>query len=259
MIEIDNISYSYEDSGRAALSGVTLSIKKGEFLAVVGHNGSGKSTLAKHLNALLLPTEGTVRVAGMDTKDEANTLPIRQKVGMVFQNPDNQLVTTVVEEDVAFGPENLGVPGAEIRARVDAALAAVGMEAVSYTHLDVYKRQGWKRPGSHLMRSMYPTNLWCPSILTPWSMRARSCFVRCSRGIATPSALQGCLNLFAGLRTTRRSMLMKPCFDRNGRRDSKTGRLHTCSKRTVCSKMMLRMCWNCLLYTSKYLHRALLV
>ena len=128
MIEIDNISYSYEDSGRAALSGVTLSIKKGEFLAVVGHNGSGKSTLAKHLNALLLPTEGTVRVAGMDTKDEANTLPIRQKVGMVFQNPDNQLVTTVVEEDVAFGPENLGVPGAEIRTRVDAALAAVGME-----------------------------------------------------------------------------------------------------------------------------------
>ena len=98
MIEIDNISYSYEDSGRAALSGVTLSIKKGEFLAVVGHNGSGKSTLAKHLNALLLPTEGTVRVAGMDTKDEANTLPIRQKVGMVFQNPDNQLVTTVVED-----------------------------------------------------------------------------------------------------------------------------------------------------------------
>jgi len=94
----------------------------------VGHNGSGKSTLAKHLNALLLPTEGTVRVAGMDTKDEANTLPIRQKVGMVFQNPDNQLVTTVVEEDVAFGPENLGVPGAEIRTRVDAALAAVGME-----------------------------------------------------------------------------------------------------------------------------------
>lgn len=128
MIEIDNVTYCYEDSGRAALSGVTLNIQKGEFLAVVGHNGSGKSTLAKHLNALLLPSEGAVRVAGMDTKDEANTLRIRQKVGMVFQNPDNQLVTTVVEEDVAFGPENLGVPSAEIRTRVDEALAAVGME-----------------------------------------------------------------------------------------------------------------------------------
>ena len=128
MIEIDNISYSYEDSGRAALSEVSLTVKRGEFLAIVGHNGSGKSTLAKHLNALLLPTSGTVRVEGMDTREEANTLAIRQKVGMVFQNPDNQLVTTVVEEDVAFGPENLGVPSAEIRARVDAALAAVGME-----------------------------------------------------------------------------------------------------------------------------------
>ena len=128
MIEIDNVSYRYEDAKRAALSNVTLNIPKGEFLAIVGHNGSGKSTLAKHLNALLLPTEGAVRVAGMDTKDEENTLSIRQKVGIVFQNPDNQLVTTVVEEDVAFGPENLGVPGPEIRKRVDTALAAVGME-----------------------------------------------------------------------------------------------------------------------------------
>ena len=128
MIEIDNVSYRYEDAKRAALSDVTLNIPKGEFLAIVGHNGSGKSTLAKHLNALLLPTEGAVRVAGMDTKNEENALSIRQKVGIVFQNPDNQLVTTVVEEDVAFGPENLGVPGPEIRKRVDTALAAVGME-----------------------------------------------------------------------------------------------------------------------------------
>ncbi len=128
MIEIDNVSYRYEDAKRAALSDVTLNIPKGEFLAIVGHNGSGKSTLAKHLNALLLPTEGAVRVAGMDTKNEENTLSIRQKVGIVFQNPDNQLVTTVVEEDVAFGPENLGVPGPEIRKRGDTALAAVGME-----------------------------------------------------------------------------------------------------------------------------------
>lgn len=127
MIEIENVSYCYEDGGRPALDGVTMSIERGEFIAVVGHNGSGKSTLAKHLNALLLPSAGRVLVDGMDTADENCTIPIRQKVGMVFQNPDNQLVTTVVEEDVAFGPENLGVPSAEIRARVDAALEAVGM------------------------------------------------------------------------------------------------------------------------------------
>ena len=127
MIEVKNVTFCYEDGGSPALDDVTLNIERGEFLAVVGHNGSGKSTLAKHLNALLLPTDGKVLVDGMDTADPEKTLAIRQKVGMVFQNPDNQLVTTVVEEDVAFGPENLGVPSAEIRSRVDAALAAVGM------------------------------------------------------------------------------------------------------------------------------------
>lgn len=127
MIEVKNVTFCYEDGGSPALDDVTLNIERGEFLAVVGHNGSGKSTLAKHLNALLLPTGGKVLVDGMDTADPEKTLAIRQKVGMVFQNPDNQLVTTVVEEDVAFGPENLGVPSAEIRSRVDAALAAVGM------------------------------------------------------------------------------------------------------------------------------------
>ena len=132
MIEIQNVSYAYEDAAAKALNNVSLTINDGEFVAVVGHNGSGKSTLAKHLNALLLPTEGKVLVDGMDTADEANTLSIRQRVGMVFQNPDNQLVTTIVEEDVAFGPENIGVPGNEIRARVDKALAAVGME--KYAH-----------------------------------------------------------------------------------------------------------------------------
>ena len=132
MIEIQNVSYAYEDAAAKALNNVSLTINDGEFVAVVGHNGSGKSTLAKHLNALLLPTEGKVLVDGMDTADEANTLSIRQKVGMVFQNPDNQLVTTIVEEDVAFGPENIGVPGNEIRARVDKALTAVGME--KYAH-----------------------------------------------------------------------------------------------------------------------------
>lgn len=132
LIEIQNVSYAYEDATAKALNNVSLTINDGEFVAVVGHNGSGKSTLAKHLNALLLPTEGKVLVDGMDTADEADTLSIRQRVGMVFQNPDNQLVTTIVEEDVAFGPENIGVPGNEIRTRVDRVLAAVGME--KYAH-----------------------------------------------------------------------------------------------------------------------------
>lgn len=127
MITLDHVTYRY-DAENAALRDILLTIKDGELLAVVGHNGSGKSTLAKHLNALLLPDEGVVTVNGLDTREEANTLAIRQKVGMVFQNPDNQLVTTVVEEDVAFGPENLGMESGEIRRRVDEALRAVGME-----------------------------------------------------------------------------------------------------------------------------------
>jgi energy-coupling factor transport system ATP-binding protein len=104
-----------------------LDIKKGEFLVILGHNGSGKSTLSKHMNALLVPTEGVVTVSGMDTRDEANTWKIRNKAGMVFQNPDNQLVATIVEEDVAFGPENLGIDPEEIRTRVDDALKKVNM------------------------------------------------------------------------------------------------------------------------------------
>lgn len=131
MIELKNVSYTYpaqEDrEERVALSGVDLTIEKGTFVAILGHNGSGKSTLAKHLNAVLLPGGGTVYVDGMDTKDEALLLEIRRRVGMVFQNPDNQIVANVVEEDVAFAPENLGVPTEEIRRRVDEALAAVGM------------------------------------------------------------------------------------------------------------------------------------
>ncbi len=126
MIEYQGVSYAYNE-GEKALSGVTLSVKKGEFLAVIGHNGSGKSTLAKLTNALYIPSEGKVILEGMDTSDPDNVLKIRQKAGMVFQNPDNQMVTTIVEEDVAFGPENLGVEPAEIRRRVDAALATVRM------------------------------------------------------------------------------------------------------------------------------------
>jgi energy-coupling factor transport system ATP-binding protein len=128
LIEIRELRHIYHlGTGDAvqALDGISLTIDRGEFLAVVGGNGSGKSTLAKHLNALLVPTEGTVVVDGLDTRDRASVWEIRQRVGMVFQNPDNQLVATVVEEDVAFGPENLGLPPAQIAARVDEALRAV--------------------------------------------------------------------------------------------------------------------------------------
>ena len=111
----------------AALNNIDVKIEKGEFVAILGHNGSGKSTLAKHMNALLAPTEGTLWIKGMDTKEEENIWPIRQSAGMVFQNPDNQIIATIVEEDVAFGPENLGIPPKEIRQRVDDALETVGM------------------------------------------------------------------------------------------------------------------------------------
>ena len=120
--------YTYEnETPHVVLRGVDLTIEKGAFVAILGHNGCGKSTLSKHFNALLLPTGGQVLVGDMDTADENNTYAIRRRVGMVLQNPDNQLVSTIVEEDVAFGPENLGLPPAEIRARVDEALAAVDM------------------------------------------------------------------------------------------------------------------------------------
>lgn len=112
-----------------AVDEVNLHVKKGDFIAILGHNGSGKSTLAKHLNAILYPTEGTVWVDGMDTSDEANLWNIRQEAGMVFQNPDNQIIGQVVEEDVGFGPENLGVPTKEIWERVEESLKAVGMYA----------------------------------------------------------------------------------------------------------------------------------
>ena len=127
MISISEVEYSYDDSPVKALDGVSLEIGDGEFVAIVGHNGSGKSTLAKMLNALILPDSGSVTVFGMDTADEDVTLDIRRKVGIVFQNPDNQIVTTVVEEDVGFGPENLGIPTEEIIERVNKALDAVGM------------------------------------------------------------------------------------------------------------------------------------
>lgn len=130
MIEVNHLSHLYVDENGndvRALDDVSLSIGRGEFVAIIGTNGSGKSTLAKHFNVLLQPTEGTVTVCGFNTLDDEHIWNIRQHVGMVFQNPDNQIVAAVVEEDVAFGPENLGVPSAEIRKRVDDALAAVNM------------------------------------------------------------------------------------------------------------------------------------
>ena len=127
IIETRDLSFRYDEQSGLALDGVNLSIEEGSFTAVLGHNGSGKSTFAKHLNAILLPTGGTVWVGGIDTKEESRLFDIRKTAGMVFQNPDNQIVANVVEEDVAFACENMGLPPAEIRSRVDEALSAVGM------------------------------------------------------------------------------------------------------------------------------------
>lgn len=132
VIECKNLSFHYPgNEERQVLDGINLNIHRGEFIGIIGANGSGKSTLAKMFNALLLPEAGTVAVNGMDTADEANTYLIRQQVGMVFQNPDNQIVATIVEEDVAFGPENLGYSPEEIRRRVDESLKAVNLTEYS--------------------------------------------------------------------------------------------------------------------------------
>lgn len=130
MIEIANLVYEYTGEGKESIKAVdevSLKVKKGEFVAIIGHNGSGKSTLAKHINALLLPSGGKVYVMGMDTSEESYTWQIRQTAGMVFQNPDNQIVATIVEEDVAFGPENLGIEPKEIKIRVEESLKVVDM------------------------------------------------------------------------------------------------------------------------------------
>ena len=149
-IKVENLKYSYEeDDGRSVpvLKGLSFSIEKGEYVAILGHNGSGKSTLAKLLDMILVPTEGSITIDGTEitaphlTEDDMYAL--RRKVGMVFQNPDNQLVATIVEEDVAFGPENLGVPREEIRERVDNALAAVGMS--EYAHHEPHRLSGGQK------------------------------------------------------------------------------------------------------------------
>lgn len=142
MIKLENVTFEYksyiDDSIQTAVKSVNLNINKGEFLCILGHNGSGKSTIAKMMNGLLLPTEGQVTVMGMNTRDENTIWDIRAKAGMVFQNPDNQIVATIVEEDVAFGPENLGIPPSEIRKRVDDALEIVEMS-------------DYKKHGPHLL------------------------------------------------------------------------------------------------------------
>lgn len=147
-ISLENVVFSYTDdenvkSVKNAVDGVSLDIQKGEFVALLGHNGCGKSTIAKHLNAMLLPDSGRVLIDGDDTSDEEKTYDIRKKVGLVLQNPDNQLVASIVEEDVAFGPENLGIPPQEIRERVDYALKAVGM--YEYREHAPYKLSGGQK------------------------------------------------------------------------------------------------------------------
>ena len=127
IIKFENVHYTYPGDQMESLCGVSLEIEEGSFVAVLGHNGSGKSTLAKHMNAILTPTEGKVTVCGIDSADEERLIQLRRNVGMVFQNPDNQIVANVVEDDVAFAPENLGVEPKEIRRRVDEALKLVGM------------------------------------------------------------------------------------------------------------------------------------
>ena len=151
MIKVDKLSFEYirrDENGNVesinkAIDGVSLNVSKGDFIAILGANGSGKSTLAKHLNAILYPTEGSVWVNGMKTSEEKNLWDIRQSAGMVFQNPDNQIIATVVEEDVGFGPENLGVPTEEIWRRVEKSLEAVGM--LEYRHLSPNKLSGGQK------------------------------------------------------------------------------------------------------------------
>ena len=127
MIKVDNLWFRYSQDSEWALQGIDLEVKKGEFLCVLGSNGCGKSTLAKHFNSILVPEKGDVWIEDINTKDDDRLLDIRQKVGMVFQNPDNQIVATVVEEDVAFALENMGVPTEEIRVRIDEAMEAAGI------------------------------------------------------------------------------------------------------------------------------------
>lgn len=142
-IVVDNVTFGYDKKSGDVLHSVSLQIREGEFVCVVGRNGSGKSTLAKLMNGLLTPIAGTISVYGMDTKDEKTIFDVRKNVGMVFQNPDNQMVASIIEDDIAFGPENLGVEPSEIKKRIDWALKAVGME--EYRHGTPNKLSGGQK------------------------------------------------------------------------------------------------------------------
>ena len=143
LLRFENVTYRYEEDGEEALKGVSFSVQKGEFVVILGHNGSGKSTIAKLSNSIYLPTEGNVYVNGMNTQDEENEMQCRKTVGVVFQNPDNQIVASIVEEDVAFGPENLCVEQSQLRARVDEALKSVGM--YEYRMHETHKLSGGQK------------------------------------------------------------------------------------------------------------------
>ncbi len=143
LLEFQNVTYSYEEDGPVALHDVSFSVEKGQFVVILGHNGSGKSTIAKLSNSIYLPSQGKVFVNGMDTSDQANEMNCRKTVGVVFQNPDNQIVASIVEEDVAFGPENLCVEQKELRVRVDEALHSVGM--YDYRHHETHKLSGGQK------------------------------------------------------------------------------------------------------------------
>jgi len=168
MIQVSHVSYAYqrEDNGSAvpALNDVSFNVYKGEFVAIIGHNGSGKSTLAKMLNAIYLPSQGDIVIHGFNTRDESHIWDIRQNAGIIFQNPDNQMVSTIVEEDIAFGPENLGVPPEEIRVRVDNALETVHMSA--YRDKKIHQLSGGQKQRVAIagMLAMEPSCLICDEI-----------------------------------------------------------------------------------------------
>lgn len=153
IIKAENLIHSYEGSAHRSLDQFSLSVRQGEFLALLGHNGSGKSTLARHLNALLEVQQGELTVAFLDAKNPANVWKIREKAGMVFQNPDNQFVSSIVEEDLAFGPRNFDVPEEEIPARIERALVAVGMD-------------GYEKHSTHLLSGGQKQRLAIAGVLT---------------------------------------------------------------------------------------------